>query len=161
MNKKRRSQKQEKSVAKEMNAKTVIASGAFWGMKADVRGEDFLIECKTTKKDYYNITTVIWEKIALEAVRDRVRIPLLFVDLRDSERYVIFSPKDFENKFFEYQFVNLESECRSQYKFTGYSNLDVPIVFFLKSNNFNWVNSHCLMAMKYEEFDRVYGECLK
>lgn len=37
--KKKRSQKQEKSTAKEFNAKTVVASGAKWG------GMNFLIEC--------------------------------------------------------------------------------------------------------------------
>ena len=60
---KRRSQLQEKSVAKDFNAKVTVASGALWGMKADVRNEKFLIECKTTEKDYYSLTAKVWEKI--------------------------------------------------------------------------------------------------
>ena len=60
---KRRSQKQEKSVAKDFNANVTVASGAFWGMKADVRNDKFLIECKTTEKDYYSLTAKVWEKI--------------------------------------------------------------------------------------------------
>lgn len=94
--KKRRSQKQEKSVAKDFNAKTTIASGAKWGMKADVRNDKFLIECKTTQEDHYSVTSKVWEKIQEEATRDHMRIPLLVVDLQDKERYVVFRPADFE-----------------------------------------------------------------
>lgn len=94
--KKRRSQKQEKSVAKDFNAKTTIASGAKWGMKADVRNDKFLIECKTTQEDHYSVTSKVWEKIQEEATRDHMRIPLLVIDLQDRERYVVFRPSDFE-----------------------------------------------------------------
>ena len=94
--KKRRSQKQEKSVAKDFNAKTTIASGAKWGMKADVRNDKFLIECKTTQEDYYSVTSKVWEKVQEEATRDHMRIPLLIVDLQDKERFVVFRPNDFE-----------------------------------------------------------------
>ena len=60
---KKRSQIQEKSVAKDMGAKTVVASGAMWFSKGDVRNDKFLIECKTTEKDFYSITIKVWEKI--------------------------------------------------------------------------------------------------
>lgn len=39
---KKKSQKQEASVAKEMDARTVVASGALWGMNFL---KNFLIEC--------------------------------------------------------------------------------------------------------------------
>lgn len=158
MNKKRVSQKQEKSVAKEMNAKTVVASGAFWGNKADVRGSDLLIECKTTGNDYYNITSKVWEKIATEAVRDRLKIPLLMVDLRNEDRYVIFNPQDFENKFFEYEIGNSSKECKKQFKFKGYTKYGVPIAFFIKPETMDWKESICLMAMRNEEFHKYYME---
>lgn len=90
--KKRRSQKQEKDVAKSLNANTALASGALWFQKGDVRNDKFLIECKTTKKNYYRVTTKVWEKIEDEAIRDGMRIPLLIVDLEDSKRYVVFRP---------------------------------------------------------------------
>ena len=95
---KRRSQKQEKSVAKDFNAKVTVASGAKWGMKADVRSDKFLIECKTTEKDYYPLTAKVWEKIEEEAIRDRGRIPLMIIDLQDKFRMVVFNPKYFERK---------------------------------------------------------------
>lgn len=41
------SSKQEKSVAKEINSKTNINSGATTWVKGDVSSEKFLIECKT------------------------------------------------------------------------------------------------------------------
>lgn len=92
---KKRSQKQEKSVAKDFNAKVTVASGALWGMKADVRNEKFLIECKTTEKDYYTLTAKVWEKIEREAIKDHGRIPLMIIDLEDRDRMVVFKPKDF------------------------------------------------------------------
>lgn len=92
---KKRSQKQEKSVANDFNAVVTVASGALWGMKADCRSEKCLIECKTTEKKYYPVTSKVWEKIEEEAVRDHMRIPLLVVDLEDSIRYVVFNPDFF------------------------------------------------------------------
>lgn len=94
--KKKRSQKQEKSVANDFNAVVTVASGALWGMKADCRSDKCLIECKTTEKKYYPVTSKVWEKIEEEAVRDHMRIPLLIVDVEDSDRLVVFSPKYFE-----------------------------------------------------------------
>ncbi len=93
---KRRSQKQEKSVAKDFNARVTVASGALWGMKADVRNEDYLIECKTTEKDYYSLTATVWEKIEQEAIRDHLRTPLMVIDLKDKIRFVVFRPQDFD-----------------------------------------------------------------
>ena len=93
---KKRSQKQEKSVAKDFNAKVTVASGALWGAKGDVRSDKFLCECKTTEKDYYSLTSKVWEKICEEAVRDHMRIPIMVIDLEDRDRVVVFNPKDFE-----------------------------------------------------------------
>ena len=95
--KKKRSQKQEKSVAKTFNAYLTPASGAFWGQKGDVRNDKFLIECKTTEKDYYSLHAKTWEKIEKEAIRDHVRIPLLVVDIRDRDRLVVFKPNDLKD----------------------------------------------------------------
>ena len=94
---KKRSQKQEKSVAKDFNAKVTVSSGALWGMKADVRNDKFLIECKTTEKDYYSLTAKVWEKIEEEAIKDHDRIPLMAIDLEDRDRVVVFKPSYFSN----------------------------------------------------------------
>lgn len=92
---KKRSQKQEKSVAQKFGGKVTAASGALWGMKGDVRNDKFLIECKTTEKDFYTLTSKVWEKIQEEAIKDHMRTPLMIIDLKDKDRYVVFRPKDF------------------------------------------------------------------
>lgn len=95
---KKKSQLQEKSVAKDLDAKTVIASGALWGSKGDVRHDDFLVECKTTEKSYYSLTMKVWEKIEKEAIKDGLRIPLMCIDVNDGEdRFAVFLEKDFKH----------------------------------------------------------------
>lgn len=95
---KKKSQLQEKSVAKDLNAKTVVASGALWGSKGDVRHDEFLVECKTTEKPFYSLTMKVWEKIEKEAVRDGLRIPLMCVDINNGEdRYAVFLEKHFRH----------------------------------------------------------------
>lgn len=81
----RKSRKQEKNVAKELEARPVIASGALWGAKGDVRHDGYLIECKTTEKDYYVLSKSTWAKIRREAIRDGIRVPLMSIDLQSGE----------------------------------------------------------------------------
>lgn len=152
-----KSNKQEKSVAKQMNAKTVIASGALWFASADVRNDKFLIECKTTEKDFYSITTKVWEKISLEADKDGMRIPLLFVDLRDTDRYVVFNPNDFSAQVNTYEIVpHVHGGCKS-YRFKGYTEEELPLLFSLTPVKMNKKN-HILMVMKYADFRKQFEE---
>ena len=154
---KRRSQKQEKSVAKDFNARPTVASGALWGMKGDVRNDKFLIECKTTEKDFYSITTKVWEKISLEADKDGMRIPLLFVDLRDTDRYVVFNPNDFSVQVNTYEIVpHVHGGCKS-YRFKGYTEEELPLLFSLTPVKMNKKN-HILMVMKYADFRKQFEE---
>lgn len=93
---KKKSQLQEKSVAKDLNARTVVASGALWGSKGDVRHDNLLVECKTTNKPYYSLTYSVWEKIEKEAIRDGLRIPVMCVDIKGGkERFAVFRDKLF------------------------------------------------------------------
>lgn len=95
---KKKSQLQEKSVAKDLNAKTVVASGALWGAKGDVRSDKYLIECKTTDKPYYSLTLATWEKIEKEATRDGLRIPVMCIDVNGGkDRYAVFLSKHFQH----------------------------------------------------------------
>ena len=157
---KRRSQKQEKSVAKDFNARPTVASGALWGMKGDVRNDKFLIECKTTEKDYYSITTKVWEKIEDEALKDRMRTPLLIIDLQDTDRYVVFNPNQFIRQVNTCQVApHVHGGCKS-YRFKGYTQEDLPILFSvipLKSKKKN----HILMVMKMTEFEDFFEKELK
>lgn len=99
---KKKSQLQEKSVAKDLNARTVIASGALWGSKGDVRHDNLLVECKTTDKPYYSLTLTVWEKIEKEAIKDGLRLPVMCIDIKGGkERYAVFLGKHFRHyKFY-------------------------------------------------------------
>lgn len=95
---KRRSKKQESKVAKELSGKVTPASGALWGAKADVRSDIFLVECKTTEKDYYSLTFNTWDKIYHEAIKDGLRIPVMCIDLLNGkQRYAVVCSKDLPN----------------------------------------------------------------
>lgn len=92
---KRNSKNQESKVAKELSGKVTPASGALWGAKADVRNDIFLVECKTTEKDFYSLTFNTWDKIYHEAIKDGLRIPVMCIDLSNGkQRYAVMCSKD-------------------------------------------------------------------
>ena len=108
---KKKSQLQERSVAKDLNAQTVIASGSLWGSKGDVRHENLLVECKTTDKSFYSLTLATWEKIEKEAIKDGLRIPVMCIDIKGGkERYAVFLMKHFRHyKSFDQIYCGEES----------------------------------------------------
>lgn len=153
---KRRSQKQEKSVAKDFNAKVTVASGALWGMKADVRNDKFLIECKTTEKDYYSLTAKVWEKIEQEAIRDHLRIPLMVIDLKDKDRVIVFRPQDFgEETHSHCDFSDLPKSVR------------IRSDMFIKDSSFMYVHHICgkkhnvICLMLQKDFEERFKEELQ
>ena len=83
------SKKQEKKVAKDLKGREVIASGAIWSAKADVRSDAFLCECKTSEKEYYRLTPITWAKIRDEAVKDGIRLPIMCIEVKDTQLGVI------------------------------------------------------------------------
>lgn len=72
-----------------MNGKTVVGSGCLFSTKGDVRLDSFLIEAKYTDKDYYSLKYSIWSKIAGEAVKDSLRIPIMFIDIQEVKLVVM------------------------------------------------------------------------
>lgn len=92
---KKKSQLQEKRVAKQFNGKTVVASGSIWSNKGDVRSDKFLIECKTTDTKHYSLSAKTWEKIEREAIRDGMRTPLMCIEVQ-GKSCIVFKPKDFD-----------------------------------------------------------------
>lgn len=157
---KRKSQKQEKSVAKSFGARPTAASGALWGMKGDVRSDKFLIECKTTEKSFYPVTTKVWEKIEDEAIKDHDRTPLLVVDLIDRDRYVIFNPKYFEKSIDPLVVKNTSgSEWCSSFRVYSWGKevLQVPLLFSIKSNKVN-KDRHNLALWTVEKFQEYFKE---
>ena len=157
---KRRSQKQEKSVAKSFNAKVTVASGALWGQKGDVRNSKILVECKTTEKDYYSLTAKVWEKIEQEAIRDHLRIPLMVIDLEDRDRIVVFRPKDFDpeidTRCFQTEIpksVRVRAKDLGVDEFGDYTSMRVTHICGKKDNVI------CLMLQS--DFEETYKEVLE
>ncbi len=164
-NKKYYSTKQEKDVARCFDAKTTVASGAFWGMKGDVRSEDFLIECKTTGNSYYTFKSLTWEKISSEALKDRMKTPLLVIDFHNShkERFVCFSADLLELEEGGHHllpewvstvyYVSNPDKC--QYRFKGLEGSHPALHLELKGKKYNMVN---VIFMRIEDFIRFSNE---
>lgn len=90
---KQKSKRQEKRVAKKVDGRTTVASGAVPFDKGDVSSESFLIECKTTDKKSYSLKNEIFEKIAREAVNVG-KIPLMAIEINGAE-YIVCRDYDF------------------------------------------------------------------
>jgi len=88
--------KQEKRTAKAYNGGRNAMSGAGWIRKADVKSEQFMIECKL-KMDpnakSYSIKAVDMRDLVSRAILDD-RIPVLQIDLA-GKRYVVLVEDDF------------------------------------------------------------------
>ena len=154
---KKRSQLQEKSVAKDFNAKVTVASGALWGMKGDIRNSKFLIECKTTEKDYYSLTSKVWEKIEQEAIKDHLRIPLMVIDLEDRDRVIVFRPQDFDlsidTRCFQSEIpksIRVRADMFGYDEFGDYSSMLITHICGKKNNVL------CLMLQK--DFEEQFKE---
>ncbi len=159
MNVRKKSQLQEKSVAKEFGAKTVIASGSLWFADSDVRSDKFLIECKTTDKDFYSLKSSVWEKIEREADLDHMRIPLMVIDIRD-RRFMVFNPESFDTRLNESYECSCDDMNAKSFRLT-YSLLDeieedleerIWGKFFMICGK----KRHLLMFMRIEDFKEVY-----
>lgn len=113
MNYKKISQQQEKRVAKDLSGRVVIASGAFWNNKGDVRNDYFLVECKTTSKPYYTLASHTWQKIRREAVKDGLRVPVMVTEI-EGVSWAIFNLDSMS-------FDSLRDECKkiSKYPYRG------------------------------------------
>lgn len=155
---KRRSQKQEKNVAKKFNARLTAASGALWGMKGDVRSDKYLIECKTTEKDYYTLTAKVWEKIQEEAIQDHMRTPLMVIDLKDKDRYVVFRPKDFNKSMVSplLSSVQVNKSIRITSTMVG----EMSTGDYIHSQQFilSGKQNNVLCVMMYKDFEEEFKE---
>lgn len=129
----KKSQAQEKRVAKETQGKTTVASGAKYFQKGDVRNTKFLIECKTTANDYYILTQKVWNKISKEALADGLRTPIMQIDLNNGNthlavmNYLDFVGYDFDKKM---NWIGNEApllSAKMSYKVTGdFTDINYP-----------------------------------
>lgn len=155
---KRRSQKQEKSVAKKFNARLTAASGALWGMKGDVRSDKYLIECKTTEKDYYTLTSKVWEKIQEEAIQDHMRIPLMVIDLKDTDRYVVFRPKDFNKSMVSPLLSSVQVNKSVRITSTMVGEMETGDYIHSQQFILSGKQNNVLCVMMYKNFEEEFKE---
>lgn len=155
---KRRSQKQEKSVAKKFNARLTAASGALWGMKGDVRSDKYLIECKTTEKDYYTLTAKVWEKIQEEAIQDHMRIPLMVIDLKDTDRYVVFRPKDFNRSIVSPLLSSVQVNKSVRITSTMVGEMETGDYIHSQQFILSGKQNNVLCVMMYKDFEEEFKE---
>lgn len=155
---KRRSQKQEKSVAKKFNARLTAASGALWGMKGDVRSDKCLIECKTTEKDYYTLTAKVWEKIQEEAIQDHMRIPLMVIDLKDTDRYVVFRPKDFNRSIVSPLLSSVQVNKSVRITSTMVGEMETGDYIHSQQFILSGKQNNVLCVMMYKDFEEEFKE---
>ena len=155
---KRRSQKQEKSVAKKFNARVTAASGALWGMKGDVRSDKYLIECKTTEKDYYTLTAKVWEKIQEEAIQDHMRIPLMVIDLKDTDRYVVFRPKDFNKSMVSPLLSSVQVNKSVRITSTMVGEMETGDYIHSQQFILSGKQNNVLCVMMYKDFEEEFKE---
>ena len=155
---KRRSQKQEKSVAKKFNARLTAASGALWGMKGDVRSDKFLIECKTTEKDYYTLTAKVWEKIQEEAIQDHMRTPLMVIDLKDTDRYVVFRPKDFNRSIVSPLLSSVQVNKSVRITSTMVGEMETGDYIHSQQFILSGKQNNVLCVMMYKDFEEEFKE---
>lgn len=171
-----KSNKQEKSVSKELNGRTVVGSGSRWFADSDVKTDKFLVECKTTAKNYFSITTQLWEKIEKEATKDHMRIPLMVIDLNndsmhESERYVVFYYKSFNElpQPYECGYENCDEDVPKSYRLSsGYleeleSVFEEKVygkMFKIKSTKCG-KSSHMLFYMRMDDFKQFYEKELE
>ena len=155
---KRRSQKQEKSVAKKFNARLTAASGALWGMKGDVRSDKYLIECKTTEKDYYTLTAKVWEKIQEEAIQDHMRTPLMVIDLKDTDRYVVFRPKDFNRSMVSPLLSSVQVNKSVRITSTMVGEMETGDYIHSQQFILSGKQNNVLCVMMYKDFEEEFKE---
>lgn len=89
------SQRQERTLAREVLGSVNAGSGNGWVRKGDVRSDTELWECKITSAKSYSLKQAELEKLNNQALMDG-RIPIFLVEfLKQGEAYVILSKEDF------------------------------------------------------------------
>lgn len=102
----------EQDVAGYLGGKRQPGSGAPALCKGDIKCEDFLVECKQTSKDCYNLNIKTWEKICLEA-RNLFRTPLFACRSKAGDFFVmnqIDYDEDGEADLSSYEFINVDDK---------------------------------------------------
>ena len=153
-----RSNKQEREVAKIFGGKQVIASGSLWFADSDVRSDKYLIECKTTEKDYYTLTAKVWEKIQEEAIQDHMRTPLMVIDLKDTDRYVVFRPKDFNRSIVSLLLSSVQVNKSVRITSTMVGEMETGDYIHSQQFILSGKQNNVLCVMMYKDFEEEFKE---
>jgi len=89
----KRSQRQEKRVAKKVGGTVNAGSGSGWRRQNDVREDDVLWEMKRTDKKSISIRLEDWEKLRSNALRED-RMPAMHLEI-GCRRLVVLSEDDY------------------------------------------------------------------
>ena len=89
----RRSQQQEKRMAKKVGGTTNAGSGSGWRRQNDVREDDVLWEMKRTDKQSISIALKDWEKLRTNALTED-RMPAMHLEI-GRRRLVVLSEDDY------------------------------------------------------------------
>ena len=88
------SSKQEKNIAKQLNGKTTVNSGATFSQN-DTIHEYAEIECKTTSKDSFTVKYSDWEKLRKKCTA--IKIPAMAFELQQQKKnFILISLEDFK-----------------------------------------------------------------
>lgn len=95
---KRRSDKQERELAKRVGGKAQPGSGNQWHSKGDVIDKDFLHECKYTKNKSFSISIDLWNEIDMKAFQmggKRPAIELILGVGEENLKLIVLSEDDY------------------------------------------------------------------
>lgn len=84
----RRSQSQEKSIARDMGGRRTPGSGSQDHSKGDVKTEEFLVEAKQTISTSYSLKLATWRAIKHQAIRAN-KEPAMVIELAGVKLAVI------------------------------------------------------------------------
>lgn len=96
--KKKKSNKQERELAKRVGGKTQAGSGNQWHSRGDVEDKDFLIECKYTKHKSFRVSVDLWEEITEKAFTMGGKTPAIEILLGEGQenlKLIVLSEDDY------------------------------------------------------------------
>lgn len=89
------SQRQERTLAKELGGSVNAGSGNGWVRKGDVRSEKELWECKVTSAKSYSLKHADLDTVYKQALMDG-RIPIFLVEfLKQGDSFVVLTKDDY------------------------------------------------------------------
>lgn len=89
------SQRQERTLAKELGGSVNAGSGNGWVRKGDVRSEQELWECKVTSAKSYSLKHADLDTLYKQALMDG-RIPIFLIEfLKQGDSFVVLTKDDY------------------------------------------------------------------